>query len=197
MKIVMKNIGICTAIVLVLFIVFHIIISFNDYNLDTDVTSIYIEIINAIVIIMLTIQVYYYNTKKDELDFKTKTPLISITQEDYSGDYIIQNIGGGPALNVRILSDLDEASNFWRKNTIGYDLFGNNSFQLEHLNKEQYLITYNDIYDNRYYSYMRNNYLLFGSLELSERKKLPNEIQNMLKYKKEEEDFSIRNTPSV
>ncbi|WP_125719148.1 hypothetical protein [Flavobacterium ustbae] len=191
-----KIIGICTSIIL-LFILFHLSLSFTDFDLDTNVATIYIEIINALIIIILTIQVYHYNKKKDELDFKTKTPLISISQEEYSSEYIIQNIGGGPALNVRILSDLDTENKFWKKNLIGYDLFGNNSFKLDYENKEQYLITYNDIYGDLYYSYMKNNHLQFGSLTSSNEKKVSNKIQKMLTYEKQVEDFSSRHTPSV
>ena len=191
-----ESIGICAVIVLT-FILFHIFIFSKDFKLDTDIISIYIEIINALVIIILTLQVYYYNKKIDDLDFKTKTPLISITQEDNSFDYIIQNIGGGPALNIRILSDLDEANKFWKKNTIGYDLFGNNSFRLDKLNKEQYLITYSDIYDNRYFSYMKNNHLQFGTVKSLNSNKLINQVQEMLNYDREAEYFSIINQPSV
>ena len=189
-----KTVGICITII-ILFVLFHVSLSFMDFKLDTDITPIYIDIINALVITILTIQVYHYNKKKDELDFKTKTPLISISQEEYSSEYIIQNIGGGPALNIRILSDLDSETKFWKKNLIGYDLFGNNSLKLDNENKEQYLITYNDIYGNLYYSYMKNNHLQFGFLTSSE-KKSANEIQKMWKYDKQVEDFSSGNTPS-
>lgn len=179
-------------IFLIIFTVFHVLINLNGYNLESDITSIYINIINAFAIIILTLEVYDYNKKKDEIDFKSKTPLISIIQEDYTGRYQIQNIGGGPALNVRILSDLDDTMKFWRKNIIAYDLFGSKIFNLDEINKEQYLITYNDIYNTNYYSYMKDNHLLFGSVNSSDE-----HIRKMLYYEKGTEIFCNIQVPSV
>jgi hypothetical protein len=194
MKITTKNILFICFVALVLFIIFHISISFK-YYLDTDIALVYIEIINVAIIIVLTLQVYIYNKEKDNLDFKTKTPLVSISQEDDSGDYIIQNIGGGPALNVRALNDLDVSKKLWKKNIIAYDLFGNNSFKLDNSNKVQYLIIYDDIYENQYFSYMKDNKLLFGSI--TNENKVPSEVRILLQFNRNKEEFSNSHVPSV
>lgn len=194
MKITTKNIGLICLGVIIIFVLFHILIS-NKYVLDTEIVLVYIQIINAAIIILLTVQVYLYNKEKDKIDFKTKTPLISITQEDYSGNYYIQNIGGGPALNIRVLSDLDVEKKVWKINIIAFDLFGNNSFLLDNTNKEQYLIIYNDIYENQYYSYMKGNKLLFGSI--SDNNRSFEKIYELLQYRRSVEQFSIRHIPSV
>lgn len=195
MKITTKLLISIGLIVLVLFIIFNISIP-PKYKLDTELTSVYINLVNALVIIVLTAQVYLYNQKKDELDFKQKTPLVSIIQQEYNGGYYIRNIGGGPALNVRILSDLNLKEKIWKKNIIAFDLFGDSTFDLDNSNKEQYLITYNDIYGHAYYSYMKDNQLSFGSLAI-ENSEIPNQIRKLFSYPKTTEVFSQKHVPSI
>lgn len=200
MKLTTRNVIITFSIIIILFITFHLSTLTTNYQLDTDTVSIYIDLINALVIIFLTLLIYKYNEKKDALDFKTKTPLVSIKQEDDSYYYVIQNIGGGPALNIRVLSDLDDTTKTWRKNIIAFDLFGNNTFILDTSNKKQYLITYNDIYGSCYYSYMKNNELLFGNYnfkEINQKNALSDKIIELLHYNKNNETFSERQAPSV
>ena len=187
-----KLLTICIAL-FITFILFHIIITKRGYSLNSGEVSVYIDIINVFIVTILTIQVFRYNSRKDELDFKTKTPLISIFQEKYFGNYKIKNIGGGPALNIRILSDIDENEKCWRKNIIGFDLFGENVFELDFYNKEQYLILYNDIYGEKYFSYMIDSRLSFGT----EKNNIPMDIAKMINYKREDEEFSEHNVPSV
>lgn len=184
---------IISGILLVLFISFHIIITIKGLSLKSDEVSVYIDLINVIIVTLLTIQVFKYNSKKDELDFKTKTPIISIFQEKYSGQYKIKNLGGGPALNIRILSDLDENEKLWKKNIIGFDLFGENIFDLDFFNKEQYLIIYCDIYEDEYFSYMINSRLSFGTVKNNTLKN----IEEMINYKRADEEFADFYIPSV
>jgi hypothetical protein len=71
--------------------------------------------VNLCVFIYFTILVYNYNKSKDRIDFLRQVPLISIEQK-YDSNYYIKNVGSGPALNVRILSEPDfEKKNLEKK----------------------------------------------------------------------------------
>lgn len=195
----MKNINSSIVTICLLFIIsflaFHVIAVLNGYELNTNVISIYIDLLNAIIIIFLTVQVYLYNKNKDEIDFKSRTPIISIYQEeDYTGDYYIQNIGVAPAINIRVLSDFDEIKSIWKLNIIAYDLLGNKTFKLDPSNKLQYLVLYKDIYNKEYYSYMINNTLSFGEVNS---KNTDKKIQKLLQYKRTKEIMCDFYPPSV
>jgi len=76
---------------------------------------------------------------------------------------------------------------------------GENVFYLDIKNKEQYLVTYEDIHSNKYYSYMINSILYFGTIESLG--KGNNDFQRRIKIlllpKKEAESFSVLQIPSV
>ena len=124
-----------------------------------------VAFLNFIVISFLSYQVYIYNRNKDIIDFKSKTPLIVIRQESDTGKYIIVNSGLGPALNIRILSDLDKENKIWRKNQIGFDLINDTEIELNQIDKEQYLILYSDMFGYEYFTYMKDNFLIFNAIE--------------------------------
>lgn len=170
----------------------------NDY---TNSLQFPITFLNLIIITFLSYQVYVYNKNKDTIDFKSKTPLIVIRQIPFQGNYIIVNTGQGPALNVRILSNLDEENKTWLINQVGFDLANESEIELDYFNKEQYLILYSDMFGNEYFTYMRNNYMIFNSTN----KKLANKYKSeyykealeKLNYKRAEEKFLDFHRPSV
>ena len=96
-----------------------------------------ISIINLLVFVYFTKLVYDYNKNKDKIDFLRQVPLISIEQDD-NHNYFIKNVGSGPAINVRILSQPDFENKTWGKNEIGYSLFGNSTeIELNTFDKKQ------------------------------------------------------------
>lgn len=153
-----------------------------------------IAIINLLVFIYFTKLVYEYNKKKDKIDFLRQVPLISIEQKD-DYNYYIKNVGSGPAINIRILSEPDFDNKTWNKNEIGYSLFGDSTeIELSTFDKSVYLILYSDIHQKSYFSYMKNNILTFGSLEES---KSNDKIHKILKFKRSAEQLRNINAPSV
>lgn len=160
-----------------------------------------VAFLNFIVISFLSYQVYIYNRNKDITDFKSKTPLIVIRQESYTGIYTIVNSGLGPALNIRILSDLDKQNKIWRKNQIGFDLINDTKIELNQIDKEQYLILYSDMFGYEYFTYMKDNFLIFNSIE----KKISNKYKSKhylkalekINYERADESFLEHHIPSV
>jgi|GEM_PF-7134584 len=150
--------------------------------------------VNLCVFIYFTILVYNYNKSKDRIDFLRQVPLISIEQ-NYNSNYYIKNVGSGPALNVRILSQPDFENKTWRKNEIGYSLFGDSTeIELNTFDKSAYLILYSDIHQKKYFSYMNNNILSFGAYKNT---KSDDEINKILKFKKPKEQLRDNHSPSV
>lgn len=78
-----------------------------------------ISVINLLVFIYFTILVYKYNKTKDNIDFLRQVPLISIEQNE-NHKYFIKNVGSGPALNIRILSNPNFEDKVWELNEIGF-----------------------------------------------------------------------------
>ena len=153
-----------------------------------------ISIINLLVFVYFTKLVYDYNKNKDKIDFLRQVPLISIEQDD-NHNYFIKNVGSGPAINVRILSQPDFENKTWGKNEIGYSLFGNSTeIELNTFDKSAYLILYSDIHQKEYYSYMKNNILRFGDIKEAES---DDKIQKILKFKKPKEKLRNVHVPSV
>ena len=159
-----------------------------------NLSNLIIAIINLFVFIYFTKLVYDYNKKKDKIDFLRQVPLISIEQKD-DYNYYIKNVGSGPAINIRILSEPDFDNKTWNKNEIGYSLFGDSTeIELSTFDKSVYLILYSDIHQKNYFSYMKNNILSFGSLEES---KSNDKIHKILKFKRPAEQLRNINAPSV
>lgn len=157
-------------------------------------SNLIIAIINLFVFIYFTKLVYDYNKKKDKINFLRQVPLISIEQKD-DYNYYIKNVGSGPAINIRILSEPDFDNKTWNKNEIGYSLFGDSTeIELNSFDKSAYLIFYSDIHQKKYFSYMKNNILSFGSLDES---KSNDKIHKILKFKRAPEQLRNINTPSV
>lgn len=75
-----------------------------EYNI-LELLNLIITAINLFVFAWFTKLIYDYNKNKDQIDFLRQVPLISIEQNEDHG-YFIKNVGYGPALNIRILSNL-------------------------------------------------------------------------------------------
>lgn len=159
-----------------------------------DHLNLVLSFLNLGVFIYFTILVYFYNKSKDRIDFLRQVPLISIEQNEDS-NYYIKNVGSGPAINIRILSEPDFENRTWQKNEIGYSLFGNSTeIELNTFDKSAYLIIYSDIHQKEYYSYMKNNILHFGSIKEI---KSDDKTQKILKFKRPKEQLRNIHVPSV
>ncbi|MGH2667159.1 hypothetical protein [Flavobacterium sp.] len=159
-----------------------------------DILNLSLTFVNLCVFIYFTKLVYDYNKSKDKIDFLRQVPLVSIEQKD-DCNYYIKNVGSGPAINIRILSEPDFENRTWNKNEIGYSLFGDSTeIELNPFDKSAYLILYSDIHQKNYFSYMKNNILSFGSLEDS---KSNDKIHKILKFKRPAEEFRRNHIPSV
>jgi hypothetical protein len=160
----------------------------------TEILNLIVSALNVIAFITLSVMIHRYNVKKDAIDFMRQIPLISIEQ-NYNQNFEIKNIGSGPALNVKVLSNPDFEEKIWRINEIAYNIFNDGkTIELISFNKIAYLILYSDVHQNKYYSFMHDNIFHFGKVD---DKKLPKEIGNILKFEKAEESFMNYNQPSV
>lgn len=161
---------------------------------NIELLNLIVAAINLVVFIVFTFLVFFYNKAKDRIDFLRQVPLISIEQNDHN-NYSIKNVGSGPALNVRILSEPDFDNRFWNKNEIGYALFGDNTeLEIDPNDKSAYLILYNDIHQKNYFSYMIDNTLKFGSVEDAKSDK---DMMKILKFNKSKEQFRTVHIPSI
>lgn len=160
----------------------------------TEILNLIVAALNVITFIILTLVIHKYNVKKDVIDFMRQIPLISIEQ-NHNQNFEIKNIGSGPALNVKVLSNPDFEEKIWRRNEIAYNIFNDGkTIELITSNKIAYLILYSDIHQNKYYSFMQDNIFHFGKVN---DKKLPREIGHKLKFDQAEESFMLNNQPSV
>jgi hypothetical protein len=162
--------------------------------MNIEIINILIAFFNLVFFIILTLLIHNYNKSKDKLDFIRQTPLISIEQyEDHN--YYFKNIGSGPALNIKILSIIDFENNKWGKNEIGFSLFSNSKeIELNTFDKKAYLIIYNDIHKNEYYSFMIDSMLEFGRIKDVKKKTL---IKKILDFDRPNEEFRNIHIPSV
>lgn len=162
--------------------------------MTVEIINILIAFLNLIIFIILTLIIHNYNMSKDKLDFTRQTPLISIEQyEDHN--YYFKNIGSGPALNIKILSNIDFENHKWGKNEIGFSLFSNSKeIKLNTFDKEAYLIIYNDIHKREYYSFMVDSTLEFGRIKDVKKKTL---LKKVLDFERPNEEFRNIHIPSV
>lgn len=121
---------------------------------------IFIALGNLIVFLVLSFVIHNHNVTKDNenttLKKQLNKPIIIFRMEEYASCYYIQNIGNGSALNV-VLYVKSKESECWDA-SYKYFSFGKDySYPINLHNIHCLCAVYNDIFDNKYATFMRHH----------------------------------------
>ena len=126
--------------------------------------SLFIGLCNLILFAFLTYYVQRYNESNDEQAEKRsrmlERPILSFSYFAREGVYFVENIGNGPAINIRIKTSLENGK--WSYGFIWNSLRSASISEPMHWTKNTNVICaiYSDSFGHEYISYMENNHLI-------------------------------------
>ncbi|WP_333696551.1 hypothetical protein [Flavobacterium sp.] len=193
-----KQTYITMAFILILFLIVPILVysshfyekdlskSLSDWANFSVYFGLFVSIANLFVFIILTFKINEFNdrnnSKNQQLQISLNRPVISFRRNEGNSEYQIENIGNAVALNVKLKLSTNKQGNW----NVGYIL---HSFKKDYnrtiIDKPLNSIcaTYDDVFGNTYYSYMKGDYLtIIEASKLDEKnqlhKKLLEDVNN-------------------
>lgn len=140
--------------------------------------SVFVSLANLAVFIILTEKLHSYNQQRDDFLSKADKPIIIFKLEKENTNYLAENVGRGAALNIIIKGDLDIPNKCWNEAYHYYSFSANMEKKVCVKKNNALLALYEDIYGNKYVSYMDEDKLRYFEVEIERtEKKYPEEFK--------------------
>jgi len=141
----------------------------SDWGSFSDYLNPFVSLANLILIAFIT---YFVN----KTNLLVEKPTIVFAWDNDNKKYRIKNIGKGAALNIVLKHKEKRDSEGWDSNVLCYSLGQNDEILIKwSKGEDEWIAYYDDIFDNHYFSNIRDDYVKIGKINNKEYKILKQE----------------------
>lgn len=146
----------------------------SDWGSFSDYIAPFISLANLILIGFITVFI-------NKTNLLVERPTIIFKIDDKRESYFIENIGKGAALNIIIKHKNNRNNTDWDSKVLCYSIGQNDKLKIFwKKSSDEWIAYYDDIFDNHYYTDIKDDYLKLGKITAKEYNALKEEHKEVI-----------------